>query len=59
MKQGDVGGPIVFIDPKDKRHYLGGIITGIYKCGISYPNIFTRVAAFIPWINEVTGENFA
>lgn len=57
--EGDVGGPIVFIDPKDGLHYVGGIISGIYKCGVSYPNTFTKVPSFISWINEVTGENFA
>lgn len=56
--QGDSGGPLMF-SPDSERYYLGGIVSFGYKCADpDFPGVYTRVAAFIDWINEKTKLRF-
>jgi secreted trypsin-like serine protease len=48
--QGDSGGPLVVLNQNDDSYYLYGITSHGYGCG--YVSVFTRVSAFIEWINE-------
>ncbi len=62
--QGDSGGPLIFpIQNKERTEltfHLGGITSyGRRGCGNpEYPGVYTRVAQFIDWINQVTGLHF-
>lgn len=56
---GDSGGPLVQYK-EDGEPDLIGIVTGapLQQCGLSYnPPIYTRVSAFIDWINENMQES--
>ncbi len=61
--QGDSGGPLMFPFVNKERteltFHLGGITSYGYGCGDpEYPGVYTRVAQFIDWINQVTGLHF-
>ncbi|XP_078048818.1 chymotrypsin-1-like [Augochlora pura] len=43
---GDSGGPLVF-----HKHQVGIVSFG-RPCGIGYPDVFTRVSSFVPWIEQ-------
>jgi len=53
---GDSGGPLV----RTSDNTLVGITSfGSAKgCHLGYPSGYTRVIPYLPWISEVTGENF-
>ncbi|GAB0088648.1 hypothetical protein DMENIID0001_031100 [Sergentomyia squamirostris] len=51
---GDSGGPLV--RKKDKKQ-IGVVSYGLVVCGSGYPDVFTRVSVFRPWINELTSLN--
>ncbi|KAK6176388.1 hypothetical protein SNE40_014683 [Patella caerulea] len=55
--RGDSGGPLVC--RKNGRYQLSGITSwGEETCTKKgYPNIFTRVSAFVEWINHTMGAN--
>ncbi|XP_043276813.1 chymotrypsin-2-like [Venturia canescens] len=47
---GDSGGPLVY-DGK-----VIGIASFVYKCGLGYPDVFTRVFEYLDWIKSVTNK---
>ena len=53
--QGDSGGPLnCFVDG---RYYVHGIASFVSGYGCNYPQkptVFTRVSAYIDWINSVS-----
>ncbi|KAJ8965354.1 hypothetical protein NQ314_004194 [Rhamnusium bicolor] len=50
--QGDSGGPLEY--KNGKFHYIIGITSFGKACGISRtPGVYTRVSAFVPWIESV------
>jgi len=58
MCQGDSGGPLMFLE-KGGIWMQGGIVSFGYECAKKgYPGVYTKVAAFIDWINNSTGLKF-
>lgn len=61
--QGDGGGPLqIDLAVPYCMHDLIGIISFGRKCNIKYPNVYTRVSHFVPWIVSkvwpwITGKN--
>jgi len=49
--QGDSGGPLV-VDNQGNMDLVGVVSAG-YKCDAGRPGIYTRVSAFLPWINGI------
>ena len=53
--QGDSGGPILAHGPDGQHYQIGitswGVGTNEVSCGIS-PTVFTRVSAYVPWIEQ-------
>lgn len=49
--QGDSGGPLI-VDG-----YLHGITSWVIPCAVGRPDVFTRVASFLPWIKNVIANN--
>ncbi|KAK7601603.1 hypothetical protein V9T40_009044 [Parthenolecanium corni] len=56
--QGDSGGPLIFVNTTEVRFYLGGVVSAGKDCATDYPGLYTKVAKFTSWINEVTGLDF-
>lgn len=56
--QGDSGGPLIIPDGKTNLFYLGGVVSYGIGCNSGYPGVYTRIAQYIDWINEITGESF-
>merc|ERR1719220_3385906 len=56
--QGDSGGPLVCSrrseDEGRSRYTLVGVTSWGFKCGNSYPGVYTRVSNFTRWITEKT-----
>lgn len=51
LSKGDSGGPLMWINPQDSKHYLVGIVSYGYKCAEpGYPGIYTKVSEYIDWI---------
>ncbi|KAF6215302.1 hypothetical protein GE061_010054 [Apolygus lucorum] len=50
--QGDSGGPVVWLDPQTNRYTLVGLVSYGMSCSDQKPTVNTRVAAFIPWIQQ-------
>ena len=50
---GDSGGPAVIRSRADTPWYQVGIVSyGLNVCGINFPGFYTRVKAFLPWIES-------
>ncbi|GLV42437.1 uncharacterized protein CBL_03174 [Carabus blaptoides fortunei] len=47
----DSGGPVVFMNR------VVGIVSFGKKCAVGKPDVFTKVSAYIQWINETIREN--
>lgn len=54
--QGDSGGPLIFVHKK--LFYLGGVVSYGIGCDSGIPGVYTKIAEYIDWINENTGESF-
>nr|AHY81278.1 trypsin precursor [Lygus lineolaris] len=50
--QGDSGGPLVWRDPDTNRYTLVGVVSFGASCTDERPTVYTRVAAYIPWIQQ-------
>nr|AHY81267.1 trypsin precursor [Lygus lineolaris] len=50
--QGDSGGPVVWRDPETNRYTLVGLVSFGAACTDERPTVYTRVAAYIPWIQQ-------
>nr|AHY81276.1 trypsin precursor [Lygus lineolaris] len=50
--QGDSGGPLVWRDPDTNRYTLVGVVSFGAACTDERPTVYTRVAAYIPWIQQ-------
>jgi len=52
--QGDSGGPLVI---KNNGNYeLVGVVSSGYKCAAGKEGLYTRVTAYLPWINKIICE---
>jgi secreted trypsin-like serine protease len=49
--QGDSGGPLMFFT-QSKRWELIGITSEGHKCATKYPGVYTRITAFLKWIQQ-------
>ncbi|KDR20688.1 trypsin-1-like [Zootermopsis nevadensis] len=50
---GDSGGPLVKEQPDGSRELIGIVSWGVIPCGQSNaPSVYTRVSAYIDWIND-------
>ena len=50
---GDSGGPLVYRPTPDSPWYQVGIVSfGTSKCGVGQPGVYTRLSAFISWIQS-------
>jgi len=50
---GDSGGPLIQQANTDTPWFLVGVVSfGTSKCGTGTPGIYTRVSAYIPWIEK-------
>ena len=55
--QGDSGGPLAVRGP-DGSYSQIGIVSFGFECAKNLPGLYTRVAAFLPWIEEkISGKN--
>ena len=51
--QGDAGGPLVYRDnPKGSWYQVGIVDWGVPCTGKPRPGIYTRVSAYLPWIES-------
>ncbi|XKL59560.1 hypothetical protein PGB90_000576 [Kerria lacca] len=58
--QGDSGGPLIFPNSTENKFYLGGIVSYGIKCdNPDYPGVYTRIAEYIDWINEIMNRRTA
>lgn len=49
----------MFFNETNGRFYLGGITSGGNGCTHEeFPGVYTKIAPYIPWINQVTGLRF-
>lgn len=54
--QGDSGGPGMVLDTAGDLDRLAGVVSfGIGCARASFPGVYTRVANYLPWIEEKTG----
>ena len=49
---GDSGGPLLAKTEADEIVQIGIVSFGSKKCGDGFPGIYTKVSAFISWIEE-------
>ena len=48
---GDSGGPFIYRPKVDEPWYQMGIVSfGARKCGIESPGVYTKVSAYLTWI---------
>ncbi|XP_076880256.1 haptoglobin [Brachyhypopomus gauderio] len=50
---GDAGGALAFLDPETGRVYAGGILSNDKACGAGKRAVYTKVSAYLPWIQSV------
>lgn len=56
---GDSGGPL-HCNMKDGKWYLAGITSFGSGCGKpGYPDVFTRLASFMPWVSDIIAQEEA
>jgi len=56
---GDSGGPLVCQHNvgDDERYSLLGLTSWGFKCGASYPGVYTRITDYLEWIENTTGAD--
>nr|VZI27007.1 unnamed protein product [Spirometra erinaceieuropaei] len=52
--QYDSGGPLMCTSGLDGQYIVVGIISFGFKCASGYPGIYSRVSAFLDWIQQTT-----
>lgn len=51
--QGDSGGPMLLRDSESGRYTVMGVVSAGIGCALRrLPGIYTRVNAYVPWINK-------
>lgn len=53
---GDSGGPLVLTSGEGKVYQVGLVSFGV-PCAEKYPDVFTKVSAYLPWLKSLTGVN--
>lgn len=57
FRQGDSGGPLIVPGP---RQQLVGIVSyGSATCAQGYPDVYTRVSSFLPYISRILNQDLA
>ncbi|CAG0888904.1 unnamed protein product [Darwinula stevensoni] len=52
--QGDSGGPLLYDNPVTRRFTVAGVVSFGFGCGAAkFPGVYTRVARFRDWIDDV------
>ncbi|XP_011494633.1 PREDICTED: trypsin-like [Ceratosolen solmsi marchali] len=55
---GDSGGPLMQVNKEGKPEIIGIVSWGIVPCGtVGAPSVYTRVSAYIDWIDNIVNEN--
>ncbi|KAJ8417783.1 hypothetical protein AAFF_G00226260 [Aldrovandia affinis] len=54
---GDEGAALVFMDPTDSQVYAAGILSFDKTCGVEKYAVYTKLSAYMPWINSVMRED--
>lgn len=53
---GDSGGPLTVTKEDNQKTLVGVVSFGIaFGCEVGWPSVFTKVSAYVKWINENTG----
>merc|ERR1712002_302811 len=52
--QGDSGSP--YVVEKDGAYELAGVVSFGDKCAAGTPGVYTRVSAYIPWVQDLVNE---
>lgn len=52
--QFDSGGPLLWMNPSNRRLYLTGIVSFGVGCGSDNPAVNTRVSSYLDWIVSKT-----
>lgn len=51
--QGDSGGPLMWLNRKDFKYYVIGIVSYGFRCAErGYPGVYTKISEYINWISR-------
>lgn len=59
MCVGDEGGAFAVLDPKDNNVYAAGLLSYDKNCQVGKFAVYTKLSAYLPWINSVMREDLA
>lgn len=57
MCVGDTGSPLV-ANLDNVRFVQIGVVSWGVPCGANYPDVYTRLSSYIPWISEISDAFF-